>query len=193
MTDGILDQLAKYERAKIAERTRRGKLQKARQGKIIATMKPPYGFRYNEARDALVDPRAREAGGGADIPARRRWVRHKGHPDEALPRGRTLSDRQRGVAQAGAKEDGLERHLQAAHLRGDSGVGARAGGRLPKKERATGYAGGTAPRRRRARSPSLHETGKDTTAGRSHLPRETRRVDSNPGPGLPSARARGES
>jgi site-specific DNA recombinase len=54
LTDGILDQLAKYERAKIAERTRRDKLQKARQGKVIATMKPPYGFRYNEARDALV-------------------------------------------------------------------------------------------------------------------------------------------
>jgi site-specific DNA recombinase len=54
LTDGILDQLAKYERAKISERTRRGKLQKAREGKVIATMKPPYGFRYNEARDALV-------------------------------------------------------------------------------------------------------------------------------------------
>src|SRR5688500_8202860 len=54
LTDGILDQLAKYERAKIAERTRRGKLQKVRQGKVIATMKPPYGFRYNEARDGLV-------------------------------------------------------------------------------------------------------------------------------------------
>src|SRR5215211_6297403 len=54
LTDGILDQLAKYERAKIMERTRRGRLQKAREGKIIATMKPPYGFRYNEARDGLV-------------------------------------------------------------------------------------------------------------------------------------------
>ena len=54
LTDGILDQLAKYERAKISERTRRGKLQKAREGKVIATMKPPYGFRYNGARDALV-------------------------------------------------------------------------------------------------------------------------------------------
>ena len=30
LTDGILDQLAKFERAKTAERTRRGKLQKAR-------------------------------------------------------------------------------------------------------------------------------------------------------------------
>src|SRR5215208_5236538 len=54
LTDSILDQLAKYERAKIVERSRRGKLQKAREGKVIATMKPPYGFRYNEARDGLV-------------------------------------------------------------------------------------------------------------------------------------------
>jgi len=92
LTDGVLDQLAKYERAKFTERSRRGKLQKARQGKIIATMKPPYGFRYNEARGAR-DPRARKAGGGADIPARRRRARHKGHTDEALPRGRTFPDR----------------------------------------------------------------------------------------------------
>ncbi|PLS85969.1 MAG: hypothetical protein CYG60_09715, partial [Actinobacteria bacterium] len=54
LTDGILDQLAKYERAKIAERTRRGKLRKAREGKVVATMKPPYGFRYNKLRDGLV-------------------------------------------------------------------------------------------------------------------------------------------
>src|SRR5215211_1553280 len=45
LTDGILDQLAKYERAKMTERSRRGKLRKARQGKVIATTKPPYGFR----------------------------------------------------------------------------------------------------------------------------------------------------
>jgi len=36
LTDGILDQLAKFERAKTAERTRRGRLRKARQGKIVA-------------------------------------------------------------------------------------------------------------------------------------------------------------
>src|SRR5918994_170056 len=35
LTDGILDQLAKYERAKTAERTRRGKLRKAREGKMV--------------------------------------------------------------------------------------------------------------------------------------------------------------
>jgi site-specific DNA recombinase len=54
LTDGIMDQLAKYERAKIAERTRRGKIRKAREGKIVATRKPPYGFRYTETRDGLV-------------------------------------------------------------------------------------------------------------------------------------------
>src|SRR5215208_4060660 len=42
-TDGILDQLAKYERAKIAERSRRGKLRKAREGKMIAGPSPDYG------------------------------------------------------------------------------------------------------------------------------------------------------
>jgi len=51
LTDGILDQLAKYERAKTAERSRRGKLRKVREGKIVAGPAPAYGFRFNAARD----------------------------------------------------------------------------------------------------------------------------------------------
>jgi site-specific DNA recombinase len=51
LTDGILDQLAKYERAKTAERSRRGKLHKVREGKIVAGPAPAYGFRFNAARD----------------------------------------------------------------------------------------------------------------------------------------------
>ena len=51
LTDGILDQLAKYERAKTTERSRRGKLRKAREGKVIANNGVDYGFRYNDARD----------------------------------------------------------------------------------------------------------------------------------------------
>ena len=51
LTDGILDQLAKFERAKTAERSRRGKLRKAREGKVIAIHTPNYGFRYNAVRD----------------------------------------------------------------------------------------------------------------------------------------------
>src|SRR4051812_5541650 len=54
LTDGILDQLAKFQRAQIARNSRRGKLQKAREGKIIATNKISYGFAYNERRDAYI-------------------------------------------------------------------------------------------------------------------------------------------
>ena len=53
LTDGILDQLAKFERAKTAERSRRGKLRKAREGKILRGPKPPYGFRYDATGEGL--------------------------------------------------------------------------------------------------------------------------------------------
>ena len=54
LTDGILDQIAKYERAKVAERTRRGLLQKAREGKVIKGPKANFGFRFNETNDGLI-------------------------------------------------------------------------------------------------------------------------------------------
>src|SRR5919112_6616409 len=59
LTDGILDQLAKFERAKMTERSRRGKLRKAREGKVIAGRMASYGraafgFRYNDSRDSLL-------------------------------------------------------------------------------------------------------------------------------------------
>jgi DNA invertase Pin-like site-specific DNA recombinase len=41
LTDSILDQLAKFERAKTAERTCQRKLQKAREGKVLAVHDPP--------------------------------------------------------------------------------------------------------------------------------------------------------
>src|SRR5829696_1569821 len=46
--DGVLDQLAKLERAKIAERTRRGKFRKAKEGKIVAGRAATFGFDFNE-------------------------------------------------------------------------------------------------------------------------------------------------
>jgi site-specific DNA recombinase len=49
--DSVLDSFAEYERQQIGERTKAGKRQKARQGKVIATNQPSYGFRYNAARD----------------------------------------------------------------------------------------------------------------------------------------------
>jgi site-specific DNA recombinase len=51
LTTGILDQIARYERLKIAERSRRGKLRKAREGKVIAAKRPHYGYRYTASRD----------------------------------------------------------------------------------------------------------------------------------------------
>nr|MDP9486261.1 recombinase family protein [Actinomycetota bacterium] len=55
LTDGILDQLAKYERSKIAQRSRRGKLRKAREGKLVgACARSTYGFAFNERRDGYL-------------------------------------------------------------------------------------------------------------------------------------------
>jgi len=54
LTDGIMDQLAKFERAKFAERSRRGLDRKVTEGKVIAGPRAPYGFRYNEDNDALL-------------------------------------------------------------------------------------------------------------------------------------------
>jgi DNA invertase Pin-like site-specific DNA recombinase len=51
LTDGILDQLAKFQRAQIARNSRRGKMRKAREGKVIIARYPRHGFKANERRD----------------------------------------------------------------------------------------------------------------------------------------------
>ncbi len=89
LTDGILDQLAKYERAKTAERTRRGKLQKARKGKIIRNSRPHYGFVYDDAGEAYY-PNEREmavvrrifdaVSGGSSLYAVKRSLEEEGVP-----------------------------------------------------------------------------------------------------------------
>jgi site-specific DNA recombinase len=61
LTDGILDQLAKFERAKTAERTRRGKLRRAREGKIVPTHTPDYGLKFNTTRDNYIVDEAQMA------------------------------------------------------------------------------------------------------------------------------------
>jgi site-specific DNA recombinase len=53
LTDGIVDQLAKFERAKMTERTRRGKQRKAQEGRI-STNRAAFGFDYNATRDGYV-------------------------------------------------------------------------------------------------------------------------------------------
>ena len=99
LTDGILDQLAKFERAKIAERTRRGRLQKARQGKVMAGRSPRYGFRVNASRDGYeVDEERmrvvrrifREVAEGATLRAIKLSLESEGVP---TPRGARFWDR----------------------------------------------------------------------------------------------------
>lgn len=45
LTDGIIDQIAKFERAKTMERTRRGRLRKAKEGKVVGNGKDNFGFK----------------------------------------------------------------------------------------------------------------------------------------------------
>jgi site-specific DNA recombinase len=54
LTAGLLDQIARYERAKIAQRTQRGKIRRAKEGKIVGVTSAMYGFEYNKARDNYV-------------------------------------------------------------------------------------------------------------------------------------------
>ena len=55
LMDGVFDQFAKFERAKTAERTRRGRLRKAKEGKVVAAgPRPTYGFRFNSNRDGYL-------------------------------------------------------------------------------------------------------------------------------------------
>ena len=57
LTDAIIAQIAKYERAKFAERAQRGRLQRAGEGKLIGSGSPPFGFRYNADRtNYVVEP-----------------------------------------------------------------------------------------------------------------------------------------
>jgi DNA invertase Pin-like site-specific DNA recombinase len=54
--DGVFDQFAKFERTKAAERTRRGRLRRAREGKVVPSRRPNFGFRYSSTCDKyLVD------------------------------------------------------------------------------------------------------------------------------------------
>ncbi|MBA2713526.1 MAG: recombinase family protein [Rubrobacteraceae bacterium] len=53
LTDGILDQIARFERLKTAERTRRGKQRRAREGQVIGNQTANLGFRYDEGRNGL--------------------------------------------------------------------------------------------------------------------------------------------
>lgn len=52
--DGVQDDYAEWEREVFAERSRTGKMEKARGGKVVAGSPAPYGYRYNEPKTGFV-------------------------------------------------------------------------------------------------------------------------------------------
>ena len=54
LMNGVFDQFAKFERSKTAERTRRGRLQKARKGKLVRSSRAHYGFKFDETGERYV-------------------------------------------------------------------------------------------------------------------------------------------
>jgi site-specific DNA recombinase len=56
---GIQDQVAKYERVLITERTRRGKLRRAKEGKVVPAGSPPMGFTYSNGSYEIHEPTMR--------------------------------------------------------------------------------------------------------------------------------------
>ena len=54
LTDGMLDQIAKFFKATFAAKSRENKIKKAREGKASGSGTPPYGFAYSEDRRSLV-------------------------------------------------------------------------------------------------------------------------------------------
>jgi site-specific DNA recombinase len=105
LTDGVLGELAMYERAKTAERTRRGKLRKAREGKIVAGRRPNYGFAFNVARDGYrVDE--------TTMPVVRRIFRLAGEEGIAVHGIKRILDRE-GIPTPGGREYWHWRAIQA--------------------------------------------------------------------------------
>jgi DNA invertase Pin-like site-specific DNA recombinase len=131
LTDGILDQLAKYERAKVAERTRRGLLQKAREGKVIKGPKANYGFTFNDTEDGLLvhQPEMR-------IVEKIFRMAASGMGPKAM-QTRLYAHRQGDVAAPHPESsDGVERSVQATHLRRDRTPPVFGGGREARPQQA---------------------------------------------------------
>jgi site-specific DNA recombinase len=189
LTDGILDQLAKYERAKIAERSRRGKLRKVREGKILRGPKPPYGFRYDvegegllvqEAEMALIERIFRMAAEGASPQAILAQLYEQGVPS---PRGdrtwvrRTLEQILRSdLYRTHTREElaGLLSPEVLARLDEDTGHGIWWFGRKSVRQRQVSEPDGNGGRRYRKATTTRIRSVEERTAVpvSAYLPRE---------------------
>jgi site-specific DNA recombinase len=130
LTDGILDQLAKYERAKVMERSRRGRLRKAREGKLIANGRANYGLKHNEVGDGyevyqpemlVVHRIFRSVANGVSLYGIKRALEIEGVPPPGnSSRGRILARFVSAEAPAG-------RRVRPVPLRGDRAAGGTGG------------------------------------------------------------------
>jgi hypothetical protein len=77
IADGVMDLLSEEQRREIACETRRGRMQRARSGRVVASV-PPYGFKFNHDNTNFV---VEEAGAAVVSPARippaRRWAQRQ--------------------------------------------------------------------------------------------------------------------
>jgi DNA invertase Pin-like site-specific DNA recombinase len=137
LTDGILDQLAKYERAKMAERSRRRKLRKVRGGKVIAGCMARhgavrYGFVFNEARDALtMDEEKMEVVRRIFSHGRGRRATHLRGQTDARCGGYPDGHGEAEVVAVYAQGHHLQRRLPAPFLRGSQDARLAGGGGTP--------------------------------------------------------------
>jgi DNA invertase Pin-like site-specific DNA recombinase len=157
---GMLDIIANWERKKIAERTRRGKLQKARQGKIVATHRPPFGFSYTAQRDNYV-AKADEMRVVERIFGMVRRRRHQRGEEGFRPRGRSHAGGRQVLVRGHGTEDPQERCVQGPQLLGDKSA------RLSRRGRDTGRS--HTLRRLLVWAPESHP---ETSSGKRYLPHE---------------------
>ena len=98
IADGVMDLLAEEQRREIAKETRRGRMQRARSGRVVAGV-PPFGFRFNadntnfvvsEAEMAVVRRVFSMVAGGTGLNGVKNALQEDG---TATPRGGTLWSR----------------------------------------------------------------------------------------------------
>jgi site-specific DNA recombinase len=118
IADGVMDLLGEEQRAEIARETRRGRMQRARSGEVVAGI-APYGFRFTpdrktfevEENEAIVVRKIfRMAAEGVGLNGIASALMAEGVPTPRAQRGAGLRGRTR-LEPSGAKTDGSVRLL----------------------------------------------------------------------------------
>jgi Resolvase, N terminal domain len=133
------DRFAEYEQAKIVERTWRGKLRKAREGRIVAVTVPNYGFRFNATRDGYEVYEDKMRGKAHLLHGRRREAGPERGEEDSRSRADTEPDLQEMLGHLGDTPLPPRRRVQAACFRGSCEAGNPGGGREARPRREVRY------------------------------------------------------